>query len=100
MTKKAKESIKKELVKSLISEAEIEKIILFGSFIRSENPNDLDVAIFQTSKESYLKLALKYRRLTRNIARRISMDIIPIKSNTEKNSFLSEIESGEVIYEK
>lgn len=100
MTKKLKESIKKELLNSLISEDEITKIVLFGSFTHSENPSDVDIAIFQSSKESYLKLALKYRRLTRKIAKRLPIDIIPIKANVNDNSFLSEIESGEVIFER
>ena len=100
MTKKLKESIKKELLNSLSSEDEITKIVLFGSFTQSENPNDIDIAIFQSSKESYLKLALKYRRLTRKISKLLPIDIIPIRANVNNNSFLSEIESGEVSYER
>lgn len=100
MTKELKESLKKQLINDLSSEEEIIKIVLFGSFVHSDNPNDIDVAIFQTSKESYLKLALKYRRLTRNISKKIPIDIIPIRPDAKENSFLSEIESGEVIYER
>ena len=95
-----KESIKKELIKYLSPEKEITKIIVFGSFVKSKNPNDVDVAIFQNSNESYLNLAMKYRRLTRKIAKMIPLDIIPLKSDTKDNSFLSEIESGELIYER
>jgi hypothetical protein len=43
---------------------------------------------------------MKYRRLTRRIAKSIPIDIIPLKSNYSKNSFLSEIEAGEIIYER
>lgn len=100
MTKDFKESIKKELIKYLSPEKEISKIIVFGSFVKSKNPNDVDVAIFQNSNESYLNLAMKYRRLTRKIAKMIPLDIIPLKPDAKDNSFLSEIESGELIYER
>ena len=78
-TKKAKDTIKQEILQSLKPEKEVKKIIIFGSFLESENPNDIDVAIFQDSEESYLPLAMKYRRLIRGIARRIPIDIIPIQ---------------------
>ena len=88
------------MIKSLGSQKEIDKIVLFGSFIESDSPNDIDVAIFQDSNEMYLSLAMKYRKLTRKIAKMIPLDIIPIKSNAKDNSFLSEIECGELIYER
>jgi uncharacterized protein len=97
---KEKSEIKKELASSLKSEKEINKIVVFGSFLHSENPGDIDVAIFQDSDESYLDLAMKYRRLTRSVSRRIAVDIIPIKPAARAHSFLSEIESGELIYER
>jgi predicted nucleotidyltransferase len=100
MKKEIKESLKRQLIKSLSSEKEIDKIIVFGSFIKSENPHDIDIAIFQHSAESYLTLAMKYRKLTRKIAKKIPIDIIPVKSDAKNNSFLSEIESGELIYER
>ena len=99
-TKKTNQIIKQEILKSLSQEKEIRKIIIFGSFLYSENPNDIDVAIFQDSEESYLNLAMKYRKLTRSIARRIPIDIIPIKSDASNNSFLLDIEAGELIYER
>ncbi|VEN74221.1 conserved hypothetical protein [Candidatus Desulfarcum epimagneticum] len=97
---KEKSEIKKELASSLKSEKEINKIVVFGSFLHSENPGDIDVAVFQDSDESYLDLAMKYRRLTRGVSRRIAVDIIPIKPAARAHSFLSEIESGELIYER
>ena len=95
-----KETIKAQLIGLLGSEKEIEKIFVFGSFVNSDNPQDVDVAIYQNSNESYLALALKYRKLTRAIAERIPIDIIPIKSDAPIHSFLTEIESGEIIYER
>ena len=62
--------------------------------------NDIDIAIFQNSKESYLPLALKYRRLTRSVSKQIPIDIIPVGNNNSDSIFLKEIESGELIYER
>ena len=100
MTPITKDSLKKEIIQNLKSEKEIKKIVIFGSFLDSEKPNDIDVAIFQDSKEAYLTLALKYRRLIRDIIQKIPVDIIPIKENFSESSFLTEIEAGELIYER
>lgn len=95
-----KEALKKELVQKLKSEKEIKKIMVFGSFLSAEEPNDIDVAVFQDSQETYLSLALKYRKLIRGIIREIPVDIIPVKENLSESSFLAEIEAGELIYER
>jgi len=100
LTEEIKKTIKQEIIQCLSPEREINRIIIFGSFINSITPNDIDIAIFQNSKESYLTLAMKYRKLTRMIAQKISLEIIPIKSNASNSTFLSEIETGEVIYER
>lgn len=99
MTEKEKSHIKSRLKEALSQENEISKIIVFGSFLKTKEPNDIDVAIFQNSKEMYLKLALKYRKLTRGIAKIIPVDIIPLKENST-GSFLNEIKAGEIIYER
>jgi len=98
-SKKKKESIKVQIRKMLSNEQEIQRIIVFGSFIDSDNPNDIDIAVFQNSKERYLDLAMKYRKLVRELITTISYDVIPIQINAS-GSFLSNIESGEIIYEK
>lgn len=95
-----KERIKREIRERLSKEKEVKKIIIFGSFIESDNPADIDVAIFQDSKESYLTLAMKYRKLTREIAKKIALDIIPVRADAKQGVFLKEIESGEMIYER
>jgi uncharacterized protein len=95
-----KELLKQEIVNSLKTEIEIKKLIIFGSFRMSDAPNDIDLAVFQDSNLSYLSLAMKYRKLTRHISKKIPIDIIPVKMNAEKTSFLSEIETGELIYER
>jgi hypothetical protein len=43
---------------------------------------------------------MKYRRKTRDIARRIALDILPLKAGVQGEVFIDEIERGEVIYER
>lgn len=72
----------------------------FDSFVNSDDPYDMDVAVFQDSNEKYLPLAMKYRRKTRDIACIIPMDILPLKVGVQGEIFMDEIERGEVIYER
>jgi len=74
-----KELLKKEVAASLRDEPEITKIVVFGSFLTASDPNDLDVAVFQNSNQSYLPLAMKYRKKTRMISNKIALDILPLK---------------------
>ena len=99
MNQKERLYIKEKLKESLSKEKEVSKIIVFGSFLKSKYPNDVDVAVFQNSQAAYLNLSLKYRKLTREIAKIIPLDIIPIKENSN-GVFLNEINYGEVIYER
>jgi len=92
--------IKKELISCLSPEEEIYKIVIFGSFVSSTSPNDIDVAVFQNSNDNYINLAMKYRRKIRNISKKIPIDIIPLKKDVTNCNFLSEILRGEVIHEK
>jgi predicted nucleotidyltransferase len=87
-----------DLVHSLRDEPEIRKIILFGSFLTSDVPRDLDVAIIQDSQDSYLPLALKYRRKLRGISRIIPLDVVPVRQGAT-GAFMTEIEGGDVVYE-
>ena len=99
-TEQEKESLKQRLVGSLKTEKEVCRIVVFGSFVNSDDPHDMDVAVFQDSNEKYLPLAMKYRRKTRDIARIIPMDILPLKAGVQGEVFMDEIERGEVIYER
>lgn len=99
-TGQQKELLKRELVNSLKSEKEVRRIVVFGSFLNLTDPHDLDVAVFQDSNEKYLPLAMKYRKKTRQIARSITLDIIPLKAGAQGDFFLDEIERGETIYER
>ena len=99
-TEQEKESLKQRLVGSLKTESEVCRIVVFGSFINSDNPHDMDVAVFQDSDEKYLPLAMRYRRKTRDIARIIPMDILPLKAGVQGEVFMDEIENGEVVYER
>ena len=52
MTRLDKETIKKDVVRCLVGAEEIKRIVVFGSFLTSEDPNDIDVAIYHgISKE-------------------------------------------------
>lgn len=100
LNEQEKKALKQELVSCLQTEEEVRKIVIFGSFLHSENPHDLDVAVFQDSAESYLPLAMKYRKKTHAIACRISLDIIPLRIQVARTPFLEEIAKGEVVYER
>ena len=99
LSKKQKEKIKTQIKNKLSNEKEIQKIIVFGSFINSNNPNDIDIAVFQNSSEQYMTLSMKYRKLMRELIATIPYDIIPIQPNAA-GSFLNDIETGEIIYER
>ena len=99
-TEQEKELLKQRLIGSLKTEREVCRIVVFGSFVNSDDPQDMDVAVFQDSDEKYLPLAMKYRRKTRDIARIIPMDILPLKAGVQGEIFMDEIERGEVIYER
>jgi len=95
-----KESLKKELVSCLSEDREVQRIVIFGSFLNSSSPEDLDVAVFQNSSESYLSLAVKYRMQTRSVSRRIPLDIVPLREGNFDDPFLKEVERGETVYER
>ena len=95
-----KEDIKHALIQALSNEREVRRIVIFGSFLRDENPRDLDVAVFQDSTDGYLPLSLRYRKRTRALARRLPLDIIPLRATTSDDPFLREVEKGETIYER
>ncbi len=75
--------LKSKIVNSLKGQKEIERIIIFGSFNRSDSPNDIDIAVVQNSSDNYLTLALKYRKLIRNITKEIAVNIFPIIRKNE-----------------
>lgn len=100
LTAQQKQLLRQQLVASLAGEQEVCRIVIFGSFLHSDDPHDLDIAVFQDSGEKYLPLALKYRRKTREIARIIPLDIIPVRVSGTDGAFMDEIEQGEVIYER
>ena len=93
-----KTELKNKIVELLKGQKEIERIIIFGSFNKSDSPNDIDIAVVQNSSDNYLTLALKYRKLTRNISKEIAVDIFPIVANNKNNFYKNEVASGEVIY--
>ncbi len=99
LSQNQKEQIKNHIINSLDKEKEIQKIIIFGSFITSDSPNDIDIAVFQKSNETYLPLSMKYRKLLRELIKTIPYDIMPVQPDAT-GSFLEDIEAGEVIFER
>ena len=95
-----KELLKKEIIDGLTEFPEVRRVVIFGSFLNSDDPHDLDIAVFQDSDESYYPLAMKYRKRLRAVANRIPIDILPIRRNPENVAFLQEIQRGEVLYER
>lgn len=101
MTTIDKELLKQELVASLSGDTQVNKIVIFGSFITSSVPNDMDVAVFCDSAESYLPLALSLRKRVRQLSRKIPIDLLPIRGQFDaKSPFMLVIAKGEVVYEK
>jgi len=100
LTQKQKDLLKRQLVGCLEGEKEVRKVVIFGSFLNSSDPHDLDVAVFQDSSEKYLPLAMKYRKKTRAIAHVIPLDIIPLRADAGSEVFMDEITQGEIIYER
>jgi predicted nucleotidyltransferase len=100
LNEQEKNALKRDLVNCLRAEKEVRKIVIFGSFLYADDPHDLDVAVFQDTAESYLPLAMKYRNKTRSIARRIALDILPVKVQAQDDPFLAELAKGEVVYER
>lgn len=100
LTKKDKNEIKQALAEALSRESEVKRVVVFGSFVKSSSPEDLDVAVFQDSNDKYLTLAMRYRKDLRSIARRIPIDVIPLKADACDDPFLREVERGETVYER
>ncbi|MBT7068610.1 MAG: nucleotidyltransferase domain-containing protein [Verrucomicrobia bacterium] len=100
LAQKDKDAIKRELAEALSREAEVQRVVVFGSFVTSSTPHDLDLAVFQNSDDEYLTLAMRYRRDLRPIARRIPIDVIPLKAGATNDPFLREVERGETVYER
>ena len=98
LSESEKKELKSKIANSLLPSSEIEKIIVFGSFLDAQSPNDIDIAIFQNSSDNYLTLALRYRKMIREISKKIPVDVIPIESGAKNNFLINEIEKGEVIY--
>ncbi len=99
LTNNTKKEFTNIIREKLSTFSEVNKIILFGSFVKSNSPNDIDIAIIQNSSENFLTLSLKYRKVLRDLAKVIPLDVVPIKE-VSKGSFLAEIEKGNIVYER
>ena len=79
-----KATLKKEVSVLFSAFPELRRVVIFGSFVNSNDPGDPDIAVFQDSDENYYLLAMKYRRTLRSVAKKIPLDVIPIRRNPEK----------------
>jgi len=95
-----RETLKREIVSLLSAFPEVRRVVVFGSFVTSDEPHDLDVAVFQDSEEGYYPLAMKYRRTLRPIAEQIPLDVIPVRPHPGEGPLIQEIRKGEVLYER
>ena len=80
-----KERIKAQIREKLSKEQKVKKIVIFGSFTKSNEPNAIDIAIFQNSNERYLPLAMKYRKLVSIISQTLPIDGLPLKNDRKEN---------------
>ena len=95
-----KNKIRQFLVDAMKDDPEIREIIVFGSFLHSDNPGDIDVAVRGTFHKGYLETAIRLRKKVHHIAKILPVDIIPIQEDAPQNPFMQEIRKGEVIYER
>ncbi len=95
-----KSQIKQAIVDAIKDEAGIHKIIIFGSFLFSDMPGDVDVAVLGAFTHGYLETATKLRKKVRHIAKILPVDIVPVREDISDNTFVQEIQKGEVIYER
>lgn len=63
VTPNEKQELKNQLVACLKKDKDIQKVVIFGAFVTSDEPRNMDVAVFQESREGYIKLSMKYRKL-------------------------------------
>jgi predicted nucleotidyltransferase len=96
-----KQQIRRQLKSAFVNDSKVEKIIVFGSFVTSDTPHDLDLAVFCHSSDDYLTLALALRKKLRNISSIIPIDLVPIAMPYDPSAaFMQQINKGEVVYEK
>lgn len=96
-----KQNIRQQLQTAFVDDGKVEKIVVFGSFVTSEFPQDIDLAVFCNSNDDYLTLALALRKKLRGISSIIPIDLVPIAMPYDPSAaFMQEINKGEVVYEK
>ena len=95
-----KDEIQSEIIRSLSAYPSLQKIIVFGSFLSALSPNDIDLAVVDNSGKDYMTLAMDYRKLLVNLAGRIPVDLVPLKSLNSEGYMMREIKKGQVVYER
>jgi len=94
-----KQQITRAIVEAIKDEPDIHKIIVFGSFLSSETPGDIDIAVLGQFPHGYLEAATRLRKKLRHVAKMLPVDIVPILEDAPPNQFVREIVQGEVLYE-
>jgi predicted nucleotidyltransferase len=96
-----------DIVNTLVREYKPERILLYGSRASGEpdEASDIDLFIVKESQESPYRRAVRVRRLLRNPARRIPVELLVVTPQELKqrleigDQFVQEILSrGEVLY--
>jgi len=63
-----KQQIRQQIRSAFVDDSKVEKVVVFGLFITSEFPQDIDLAVFCYSNDDYLTLALALRKKLRGIS--------------------------------
>ena len=95
-----KQRLKQAVVDAMRDEFAIHKIMIFGSFLTSDTPGDIDVAVFGNFPQWYLETALRLRKKVRHLAAILPIDIVPVQEGAPCSRFMEAFEQGEVIYER
>lgn len=80
-----KQTLTRQLVTCLKCDKRIRKIIISGPFLDSDDPGDMDAAVFQESRKGYLEPGLKYRKMAGNVAVNIPVDFFPVRTDVDEN---------------
>lgn len=88
-----------DMIAEKISGPEVKKLILFGSFVESANPNEINLAIISEENLDYISKVAKYRKKIKDLSKKIPVQIFPLLSS-EKIYLHDKIKHGVTLYSK
>lgn len=98
ITKEEKTEIK-HLLTEKISGPEVKQLILFGSFVESNNLNEINIAIISEENLDYISKVKKYRQKIKDLSKKIPVQIFPLLKS--ENSYLHDkIKHGITLYSR